>query len=140
MIFVVAGIGNGSTYKMIPAILSILGRAEAGRTGADPAGAALECKRRSAAVIGIAGAIGALGGVLIQVVLRQASLGVSAQVQRAKTPAAKLAVATKHANWSVPALWVFFASYVVLAGVTWVIYVRRDAVVVCGASAAAATL
>jgi NNP family nitrate/nitrite transporter-like MFS transporter len=79
----------------------------------------VEFKRRAAAVIGIAGAIGAFGGVLIQVVFRQASLNVSALVKAAKTPAAKVAVAAAHATWSVPALWVFIGAYVVLALVTW---------------------
>ena len=114
VIFFLSGLGNGSTYKMIPSIFALLGRKHAAETGAEPAGAAVEFKRRAAAVIGIAGAIGAFGGVLIQVVLRQASLNVSALVKAAKTPAAKVAVAAAHSNWSVPALWVFLVSYLVL--------------------------
>src|SRR6266851_1746748 len=130
VIFLLAGIGNGSTYKMIPAIFALLGRREAFETGVDVKEAAVEFKRRAAAVIGIAGAIGAFGGVLIQVVLRQASLKVSALVKAAKTPAAKVAVAAAHADWAVPALWVFLGSYVVLAGVTWAVYLRpRNAMV-----------
>ncbi len=130
VIFLLAGIGNGSTYKMIPAIFALLGRREAFETGVDVKEAAVEFKRRAAAVIGIAGAIGAFGGVLIQVVLRQASLHVSNLVKVAKTPAAKVAVAAAHSDWSVPALWVFLGSYVVLAGVTWAVYLRpRNAMV-----------
>jgi NNP family nitrate/nitrite transporter-like MFS transporter len=86
---------------------------------------AVEFKRRAAAVIGIAGAIGAFGGVLIQVVLRQASLDVSALVKAAKTPAEKVAIAAAHADWSVPALQVFLASYIVFAVVTWLVYLRK---------------
>jgi NNP family nitrate/nitrite transporter-like MFS transporter len=123
-VFLLSGIGNGSTYKMIPSIFAILGRKDALRTGADIRDTAVEYKRRAAAVIGIAGAIGAFGGVLIQVVLRQASLDVSALVKAAQTPAEKVAVAAAHADWSVPALWVFLGSYLVLAAVTWGTYLR----------------
>jgi NNP family nitrate/nitrite transporter-like MFS transporter len=126
LIFLLAGMGNGSTYKMIPSIFALLGRKEAAEKGDDPAIAAVEFKRRAAAVIGIAGAIGAFGGVLIQVVLRQASLQVSALVKAAPTPAAKIAVAAAHADWSVPALWLFLGSYVVFAGVTWFFYLRTS--------------
>lgn len=125
-IFLLAGMGNGSTYRMIPSIFAELGRRDAEATGADAETTAIDFKRRAAAAIGIAGAIGAFGGFLIQVVLRQASLGVAALVSAAETPAAKLAVAKAHADWSVPALWVFFTSYFVLAGMTWFFYLRRD--------------
>ena len=125
-IFLLAGMGNGSTYRMIPSIFAELGRRDAGANGADAGATAIDFKRRAAAAIGIAGAVGAFGGFLIQVVLRQASLGVAALVSAAETPAAKLAIAKAHADWSVPALWVFFASYFVLAGMTWFFYLRRD--------------
>jgi NNP family nitrate/nitrite transporter-like MFS transporter len=125
-IFLLSGLGNGSTYKMIPSIFATLGRRHAAESGGDPKEAAVEFKRRAAAVIGIAGAIGAFGGVLIQVVLRQSSLHVSALVKAAKTPAAKVAVAAAHADWSVPALWVFLASYLLFAAVTWAVYLKAD--------------
>jgi NNP family nitrate/nitrite transporter-like MFS transporter len=133
VIFLLAGMGNGSTYKMIPSIFAVLGRREAEEKGLEPKALAVEFKRRAAAVIGIAGAIGAFGGFLIQVVLRQASLGVSDLVKVAKTPAEKVAVAAANADWSVPALWVFLGSYVVFATVTWVFYLRK------GSSRAGAT-
>lgn len=117
-IFVLAGAGNGSTYRMIPSIFAELGR----REGGDP----VDFKRRAAAVIGIAGAIGAFGGFLIQVAFREASLGVSAAVKAAATPAEKLAVAQANADWSTGALWVFLGGYVVLAGATWFFYLRRS--------------
>jgi NNP family nitrate/nitrite transporter-like MFS transporter len=126
LIFLLSGVGNGSTYKMIPSIFAILGLKDAQEKGYDPKEAAVEFKRRAAAVIGIAGAIGAFGGVLIQVVLRQASLDVSALVTAAETPAEKIAVAAAHSDWSVPALWVFLGSYVVFAAVTWFVYVRTN--------------
>ena len=126
VIFLLAGIGNGSTYKMIPSIFAVYGRKDAEEKGLEPKAAAIEWKRRAAAVIGIAGAIGAFGGFLIQVVLRQASLGVSALVKAAETPAEKVSVAAAHADWSVPALWVFLGAYVVFAAVTWFFYLRTS--------------
>ena len=128
LIFLLSGIGNGSIYKMIPSVFAALGARHAAATGADAAETAVEFKRRAAAVIGIAGSIGAFGGVLIQVALRQSSLHVSALVKAAKSPAAKVAVAAAHSDWSVPALWVFVGSYLCLAAVTWSVYVRRGAV------------
>ena len=125
-IFLLAGMGNGSTYRMIPSIFSALGRRHADEKGLDPKAVAVDFKRQAAAVIGIAGAIGAFGGFLILVALRQASLGVSALVKAAETPAEKVSVAAAHADWSVPALWLFLGSYVVFAGVTWFVYLRRS--------------
>ncbi|MCS7479699.1 MFS transporter [Umezawaea endophytica] len=57
-LFVLAGMGNGSTYRMIPAIFA---------TQADDVKSA---KRQAAAVVGIAGAIGAFGGVLVNLVFK----------------------------------------------------------------------
>jgi NNP family nitrate/nitrite transporter-like MFS transporter len=128
-IFLLAGMGNGSTYRMIPSIFGALGRRAVEEQGADPTETALSFKRQAAAVIGIAGAIGAFGGFLIQVVLRQASLGVSALVRAAESPAERLAIAQAHADWSISALWVFLAAYVVFAGMTWFCYLRRSVAV-----------
>jgi MFS transporter, NNP family, nitrate/nitrite transporter len=125
-IFLLAGMGNGSTYRMIPAIFAALGRKEAEEQGRDAQETQLSFKRQAAAVIGIAGAIGAFGGFLIQVVFRQASLSTSALIGAADTPAEKLAIAQSHADWSVPALWVFLGAYVVFAGMTWFFYLRRS--------------
>jgi NNP family nitrate/nitrite transporter-like MFS transporter len=123
-IFLLSGIGNGSTYKMIPSIFATLGRRESADRGSDPAATILEYRRQAAAVIGIAGAIGAFGGVLIQVVLRQASLSVSNLMTAATTPHAKQAIAAAHADWVVPALWIFLGAYLVLAAITWSTYLR----------------
>ena len=126
MIFLLAGAGNGSTYRMIPCIFSALGRKEAADQGLDPKATALDFKHQAAAVIGIAGAIGAFGGFLIQVVFRQASLGVSAAVKAAETPPEKLAVAQSMADWSIPALYVFLFAYLVFAAMTWFFYLRTS--------------
>ena len=66
-LFVFSGIGNGSTYKMIPAIF----RAKALTGGSTDN----EARRLSGALIGVAGAIGAFGGVLVNVAFRQSFLG-----------------------------------------------------------------
>ena len=66
-VFAATGIGNGSTYKMIPAIW----RKEAERsTDADtPARSAalLAANKQASAAIGVIGAVGALGGFLIPI-------------------------------------------------------------------------
>ena len=126
VIFLLAGMGNGSTYRMIPSIFAALGRKEAAEKGVAEKETQLDFKRQAAAVIGIAGAIGAFGGFLIQVVFRQASLGVSAAVKAAETKADKVAVAAANADWSVGALYVFLGAYVVFAGMTWFFYLRTS--------------
>ena len=70
---VFAGIGNGSTYKMIPPIF----RAKADldvAAGASSDAADANARRLSGALIGIAGAVGALGGVLVNVAFRESFL------------------------------------------------------------------
>ncbi|RBM11206.1 MFS transporter [Prauserella sp. PE36] len=70
-LFVFSGIGNGSTYKMIPALfrtkaLAAVAEGEA-REAAMP-----RARRLSGALIGIAGAVGALGGLFINLAFRSA--------------------------------------------------------------------
>lgn len=57
-LFILSGIGNGSVYKLIPVLF-----------GAKPGG-----EKLTGAVIGIAGAVGAFGGVLVNVAFRQSFL------------------------------------------------------------------
>lgn len=73
-LFVLSGAGNGSTYKMIPAIFRATARAEIA-AGAVPAEAERRPRRRTTALIGVAGAIGAFGGVLVNLAFRQSFLG-----------------------------------------------------------------
>ncbi|MCA2219945.1 MFS transporter [Nonomuraea aurantiaca] len=61
VLFFTAGIGNGSTYRMIPAIFQAKAVAERG-TGEE---ALMYGKRQASAAIGIISAVGALGGFLI---------------------------------------------------------------------------
>ena len=58
LLFACSGAGNGSTYKMIPAIF----RARAPEH---------EARRLAGALMGIAGAVGAFGGVLVNLAFRQ---------------------------------------------------------------------
>jgi MFS transporter, NNP family, nitrate/nitrite transporter len=62
LLFVFSGVGNGATYKMIPAIFRAKAPAED------------EARRLSGALIGVAGAIGAFGGVLVNLAFRQSFL------------------------------------------------------------------
>jgi NNP family nitrate/nitrite transporter-like MFS transporter len=132
-IFALSGVGNGSTYRMIPSIFAALGDRAAAGDG-DPAAVRALFKRQAAAVIGIAGSIGAFGGFLIQVVFRQASLSTVELMARATKTIAdkhllsltKAAIARAHEGWSIPALWAFLAAYAVFAGMTWFFYIRRS--------------
>ncbi|ATO16428.1 MFS transporter [Micromonospora sp. WMMA2032] len=101
-LFVFSGIGNGSTYKMIPAIFRARAAAEAERTG-DPEAARRRARRLSGALIGIAGAVGASGGVLVNVAFRQSFL------TSGTADAAYLA---------------FIGWYALCFLVTWVVYLR----------------
>ncbi|WP_270886674.1 MFS transporter [Pedococcus sp. 5OH_020] len=95
VLFVGAGLGNGATYRMIPAVF---------RAGATDA-ATLAVRRKAAAgCLGIAGAVGAYGGFLIP---------------------RGFAMAKQAYGSLVPALWVFIGAYAVMALVTYVVYARR---------------
>jgi NNP family nitrate/nitrite transporter-like MFS transporter len=109
-LFALSGLGNGSTYKMIPAVF----RAKASAAiagGEDPASAEHDSRRLANAVIGIAGAIGAFGGVLVNIAFRQSFL------------------AAKSGN---PAYIGFIAFYVICMAVTWLAYVRPSALRTAG--------
>ena len=99
VLFVATGVGNGSTYRMIPAIF---------RNGVDPAdaGAVRVARREAAAAIGIISAIGAYGGFLVP-----RTYGWS----------------TEAFGSIVPALYVYVGLYAVMLAVTWVFYLRRSA-------------
>ncbi len=99
-LFLLSGIGNGSVYKMIPSIFDAKSRS----LDISEADRAMWSRAMSGALIGFAGAIGALGGVGINLALRQSYL-------------------TSHS--ATTAFWVFLAFYVVACAVTWLKYVRR---------------
>ena len=62
-----SGLGNGSTYKMIPGIFQAKALAR-GLTGEE---AAAHGRRLSGAAMGLIGAVGALGGLAINLAFRQ---------------------------------------------------------------------
>jgi NNP family nitrate/nitrite transporter-like MFS transporter len=100
-LFVLSGMGNGSTYKMIPSIFEAKSRSLDSLSAAEQRAWS---QRMSGALIGIAGAIGALGGVGVNIALRASYLS-----------------AAKSATM---AFWVFLVFYVLCAIITWVAYVR----------------
>ncbi|WP_051342932.1 nitrate/nitrite transporter [Pseudonocardia spinosispora] len=102
-LFVFSGLGNGSTYKMIPAIFRAKALAEID-AGESSETALLRARRISGAAIGIISAVGALGGLLINLAFRQS-----------------FAVAKS----GVPAFYGFLAFYVLCAAVTYVVYLRK---------------
>ncbi|MGH3812765.1 MAG: nitrate/nitrite transporter [Pseudonocardiaceae bacterium] len=107
-LFVLSGIGNGSTYKMIPSIFA--GKARVAIEAGEPSQPALmRARRLSGAVIGIAGSIGALGGLLINLAFRQSFLT---------------------AQSGIPAFWSFLAFYGACVVVTYAVYLRRAPVAV----------
>jgi NNP family nitrate/nitrite transporter-like MFS transporter len=105
LLFVLSGIGNGSTYKMIPAIFRIHAMDDVAR-GGDPEAADRRALRMSGALIGIAGAIGAFGGVLVNLAFRQSFLTTGSG------DAAYL---------------VFIAFYAACVALTWAVYLRPGA-------------
>ncbi|WP_136520118.1 MFS transporter [Cellulomonas telluris] len=95
LLFLATGAGNGSVYRMIPAVF---------RFGAgDDADRARRAKA-AAGCIGIAGAVGALGGFLIP---------------------RGFAVSTSLTGSIQAALWVVVGLYAVMALTTWAVYQRR---------------
>ena len=103
LLFIFSGIGNGSTYKMIPAIFHAKAQTEVGR-GEEVALADARAVRRSGALIGLAGAIGALGGVAVNLAFRQSFLTL------------------KNGDGAVLAFIIFYA---ICFAVTWAVFIRR---------------
>jgi NNP family nitrate/nitrite transporter-like MFS transporter len=73
LLFAFSGLGNGSTYKMIPAIFRAKAKARIAAGTAEEA-ADREARRMTGALIGIAGAVGAFGGAVINFALRESFL------------------------------------------------------------------
>lgn len=101
-LFILSGIGNGSTYKMIPSIFEAKSKSQDGLSSVEQAAWS---RNMAGALIGFAGAIGALGGVFINLVLRASYVG--------------------QAKSATNAFWVFLGFYVVCAIVTWAVFLRR---------------
>ncbi len=107
VLFVTAGIGNGSTFRMIPVIFTDESvEAAAGQGGAAQAAAAKEGNKQAAAVLGFTAALGAYGGFFIP-----KSYGTSITL-----------TGSPHA-----ALWAFVVFYITCIVITWWFYARRGA-------------
>ncbi|WP_225822926.1 nitrate/nitrite transporter [Streptomyces naphthomycinicus] len=102
VLFVLSGLGNGSTYKMIPGIFQAKALAQ-GLTGE---AAVAHGRRLSGASMGLIGAVGALGGVGINLAFRQSFLSYGS---------------------GTGAFVAFLAFYGVCFAVTWSVYLRRPA-------------
>jgi MFS transporter, NNP family, nitrate/nitrite transporter len=103
LLFILSGIGNGSTYKMIPSIFEAKAQ---GKEGLSREEKASWSRSMSGALIGFAGAVGALGGVFINIVLRASYVG--------------------DAKSATNAFWVFLGFYVVCAVTTWFVFLRMQ--------------
>ncbi|MFG2496642.1 nitrate/nitrite transporter [Streptomyces sp. NPDC048441] len=101
-LFVLTGLGNGSTYKMIPGIF----QAKALQKGLDGEAAAAYGRRLSGASMGLIGAVGALGGLGINLAFRQSFQTVGS---------------------GTGAFIAFLAFYAACFVVTWAVYLRRPA-------------
>ncbi|MER5176849.1 nitrate/nitrite transporter [Streptomyces sp. NPDC002896] len=110
-LFVLTGLGNGSTYKMIPGIFA----AKAVQKGLTGEEAAAYGRRLSGASMGLIGAVGALGGLGINLAFRQSFMT---------------------SGTGTGAFVAFLVFYAVCFTVTWAVYLRRPAAT---ASPAAAT-
>jgi MFS transporter, NNP family, nitrate/nitrite transporter len=99
-LFILAGLGNGSVYKMIPSVFE----ARSHRLDLSEADRRRWSQATSGAVIGFVAAFGALGGVGINLALRQSYLSTGTDTS---------------------AFWAFLLFYVVAAMLTWATYVRR---------------
>jgi len=104
VLFVTAGLGNGSTYRMIPAIFVSQAKRDVAE-GGDVEAAVRRGRREGAATIGIASAIGAFGGFLVTRII------------------ANSIAATKVAD---TAFYAFIGFYAVCVAVTWWCYRRRS--------------
>ena len=111
LLFTAAGIGNGSTFRMIPVIfLNQRQRAAAGKGRAAEEQAVRDANTEAAAVLGFSSAIGAYGGFYIPM-----SYGVA--ISLFGGPAY--------------ALYLFILFYVTCIALTWWYYARRNAEMPC---------
>ncbi|MCV7409953.1 MFS transporter [Mycobacterium florentinum] len=100
VLFVLSGMGNGSVFKLIPSVFEARSRS----LDASEAERRQWSRAKSGSLIGICSAVGALGGVGINLALRESYL---------------------RSGTETSAYWLFLASYVVAAILTWRMYVRR---------------
>ncbi|MFE3254788.1 MFS transporter [Nocardia sp. NPDC059091] len=105
LLFVFSGIGNGSTYRMIPMIFTAEARRYASETGQDIGAALISSKRQAGAAIGVIGAIGAAGGWILQQALR---------------------LSNTHYHSMNPAFWGYVVAYLAMGAICWWFYLRSS--------------
>jgi len=110
LLFLTTGIGNGSTFRMIPVIFLNQRLAVAPKGPEGEAQAVREGNKEGAAVLGFSSAVGAYGAFFIP-----RSYGTS--IEMTGSPEA--------------ALWVFIAFYFSCLAITWWYYARRGAEAPC---------
>jgi NNP family nitrate/nitrite transporter-like MFS transporter len=110
LLFLTSGVGNGSTFRMIPIIFLTERMHEAGKDEAARAQAQRDANKEAAAVLGFSSAIGAYGGFFIP-----KSYGTS--------------IATTGGPEA--ALYVFIVFYITCIAVTWWYYSRKNAPMPC---------
>jgi NNP family nitrate/nitrite transporter-like MFS transporter len=111
LLFLLAGIGNGSTFRMIPVIFLLERQREAKGKGAVALAEAVKCgNKEAAAVLGFTSAVGAYGGFFIP-----KSYGSS--IAMTGGPEA--------------ALYAFIVFYVTCIAMTWWYYARKGAEMPC---------
>ncbi|HWA14624.1 MAG TPA: NarK family nitrate/nitrite MFS transporter [Burkholderiales bacterium] len=111
VLFLTTGIGNGSTFRMIPVIFTTERlREAAGRGAAAQEQALKDGNKEAAAVLGFSGAVGAYGGFFIP-----KSYGTSIAVTGGPEGA----------------LYVFIAFYLSCIAITWWFYARKNAPMPC---------
>ena len=110
LLFAAAGIGNGSTFRMIPVIFMTERQRAADKSAAAQEQAIKDANKEAAAVLGFSSAIGAYGGFFIP-----KSYGTS--IAMTGGPEA--------------ALYVFIAFYVTCVAMTWWYYSRKNAPMPC---------
>ena len=101
-LFAFTGIGNGSTYRMIPSIFT---RIQANK-GENTDESRLDFKRQAAGAVGIISAVGAFGGFAIPFVYM---------------------IAREQTGSIVPALQAYVVVFLVMAALTWGFYLRKGA-------------
>lgn len=110
LLFATSGIGNGSTFRMIPVIFLTERQRAAGNSQADKDQAIRDANKEAAAVLGFSSAVGAYGGFFIP-----KSYGTS--IAATGGPEA--------------ALYAFIAFYVTCTFITWWYYSRKNAPMPC---------
>ncbi|PLC50773.1 nitrate/nitrite transporter [Pollutimonas subterranea] len=111
VLFALTGIGNGSTFRMIPVIfLTERQRKAAGKGVKAERQAVVDASKESAAVLGFSGAIGAYGGFFVP-----RSFGTSIELTGGASAA----------------LLFFIVFYMSCVGITWWFYARKNAAMPC---------